>query len=392
MLKFQYIIYERFEIMKKILILYAKYGGGHSSAANAIKNYIDNHYRDAETNIVDCIEYINKAINKISVDTYKKITSTTPRLWKTVYYHSEKGLLSQISRGSNIFMAKKLYHLIKDYSPDLIISTHMFATQMVSYMKRKGKINCTLATVLTDFAPHEQWLIGRDYGDYFFVAHEKMRECLINDFGIDKSKVFATGIPLSEKFQQNFDKAAIYQQFGLKPELRTILFFAGGEFGLGKEKTISVFNSLIKHLDTYQIIAISGKNPKMFEHFRDISQSLGNPSGLKIFDYITNVPEAMCISDLVVTKPGGLTSSESLASSLPMIIINPIPGQEEENAEFIEQAGAGIWIRPTDDVELIISNILKSEKTIEEMREKAHKIAHLNATHDICEVLLNDSL
>jgi len=375
--------------MKKILILYAKYGGGHSSAANAIKNYIDNHYENVETNIVDCMEYINKALNKISTSTYKQITSNTPRLWKKVYYNSEKGILSKISNGSNKFLARKLFHLVDEYSPDIIISTHMFSTQMISYLKKKNKINCKLATVLTDFAPHDQWLVGCEYGDYFFVSNEKMRTDIINNFNIPPSKIFATGIPLSEKFQQNFNKQDIYDSFGLTPEKKTILFFGGGEFGLGKDRTVSILQSLTRFLDTYQIIAISGKNKKMNDAFNNVSDQLGNPESLKIFDYITNVAEAMSISDLVVTKPGGLTSSESLASSLPMLIINPIPGQEEENAEFIEQAGAAIWIRPFDDINTILTNLLNSPETLNEMKEKAKKISHISATQDICEIIMN---
>ena len=375
--------------MRKILILYAKYGGGHSSAANAIKNYIDNHFDDTETNIVDCMEYINKAINKISTSTYKRITSSTPRLWKTVYYHSEKGLLSKISNGTNRFMARKLYHLVEEYKPDIIISTHMFSTQMISYLKKKNKVHSKLATVLTDFAPHEQWLVGCKYGDFFFVSNDKMRDTLINDFGIHKSKVFSTGIPLSEKFQEKFNKEAVYNSFGLTPEKKVILFFGGGEFGLGKDRTVSILTSLTKHIDEYQIIAVSGKNKKMYDAFTEVANELGNPNELKIFDFITNVPEAMSISSLVVTKPGGLTSSESLASSLPMLIINPIPGQEEENAEFIEQAGAGLWIRPTDDVDLVINNLLNSPDMLQRMREQAEKISRKNATRDICETILN---
>ena len=375
--------------MRKILILYAKYGGGHSSAANAIKNYIDNHFDDNETNIVDCMEYINKAINKISTSTYKRITSSTPRLWKTVYYHSEKGLLSKISNGTNKFMARKLFHLVEEYKPDIIISTHMFSTQMISYLKKKNKVHSKLATVLTDFAPHEQWLVGCKYGDFFFVSNDKMRDTLINDFGIHKSKVFSTGIPLSEKFQEKFNKEAVYNSFGLTPEKKVILFFGGGEFGLGKDRTVSILTSLTKHIDEYQIIAVSGKNKKMYDAFTEVANELGNPNELKIFDFITNVPEAMSISSLVVTKPGGLTSSESLASSLPMLIINPIPGQEEENAEFIEQAGAGLWIRPTDDVDLVINNLLNSPDMLQRMREQAEKISRKNATRDICETILN---
>ena len=375
--------------MRKILILYAKYGGGHSSAANAIKNYIDNHFDDTETNIVDCMEYINKAINKISTSTYKRITSSTPRLWKTVYYHSEKGLLSKISNGTNKFMARKLFHLVEEYKPDIIISTHMFSTQMISYLKKKNKVHSKLATVLTDFAPHDQWLVGCKYGDFFFVSNDKMRDTLINDFGIHKSKVFSTGIPLSEKFQEKFNKEAVYNSFGLTPEKKVILFFGGGEFGLGKDRTVSILTSLTKHIDEYQIIAVSGKNKKMYDAFTEVANNLGNPNELKIFDFITNVPEAMSISSLVVTKPGGLTSSESLASSLPMLIINPIPGQEEENAEFIEQAGAGLWIRPTDDVDLVINNLLNSPDMLQRMREQAEKISRKNATRDICETILN---
>lgn len=378
--------------MRKILILYAKYGGGHSSAANAIKNYIDNHYEDTETNIVDCMEYINRALNKISTSTYKKITSTTPRLWKKVYHNSEKGILSKISNGSNKFMARKLYHLVEEYSPDIIISTHMFSTQMISYLKKKNKVKCKLATILTDFAPHDQWLVGCKYGDFFFVSNEKMRETLINDFEISKHKVFATGIPLSEKFKESFDKQKIYDDFGLDSNKKTILFFGGGEFGLGKSRTVAILNALSKHLDEYQIIAISGKNKKMHEAFVTLSNELGNPPGLKIFEYITNVPEAMSISCLVVTKPGGLTSSESLASQLPMLIINPIPGQEEANAEFIEQAGAALWLRPNDDIDIVINNLLKSPDALARMKESASKIAHIDATKDICDTILNNNV
>ena len=129
----------------------------------------------------------------------------------------------------------------------------------------------------------------------------------------------------------------------------------------------------------------------MNEAFLNVAEQLGNPESLKIYDYITNVPEAMSISDLVVTKPGGLTSSESLASSLPMLIINPIPGQEEENAEFIEQAGAAIWIRPFDDINTILNNLLNSTDALDEMKENTKKIAHISATHDICEIIMNNT-
>ncbi len=376
--------------MKKILILYAAYGGGHFSAAKSLKEYIDNNFNDVETNIVDCVKYINKALDKITTGAYKQMAKKAPWAWKKVYYQSEKGALSKISNSSNRLMAKKLIHLFEEEKPDLVISTHPFGTQMTGYLKRKHKYNCKLATILTDFAPHDQWLVESEYGDYFFVSHDGMKKSLIQDFKIDSSKIFVTGIPLSNRFLQDFNNEEIYNSFDLKPNKKTILFFGGGEFGLGKNRTVEILKALTNHLDQYQIVAISGKNPKMNTAFKELASELSDSSSLKIYDFINNVPEIMHISNLVVTKPGGLTVTESLASELPILIINPIPGQEEENAEFLEQSGAAIWLRPNDSPELVVENLLNSEDKLSDMKEKASNLAHIHSTQNICNILLQN--
>ena len=376
--------------MKKILILYAAYGGGHFSAAKSLKEYIDNNFNDVETNIVDCVKYINKALDKITTGAYKQMAKKAPWAWKKVYYQSEKGALSKISNSSNRLMAKKLIHLFEEEKPDLVISTHPFGTQMTGYLKRKHKYNCKLATILTDFAPHDQWLVESEYGDYFFVSHDGMKKSLIQDFKIDSSKIFVTGIPLSNRFLQDFNNEEIYNSFDLKPNKKTILFFGGGEFGLGKNRTVEILKALTNHLDQYQIVAISGKNPKMNTAFKELASELSDSSSLKIYDFINSVPEIMHISNLVVTKPGGLTVTESLASELPILIINPIPGQEEENAEFLEQSGAAIWLRPNDSPELVVENLLNSEDKLSDMKEKASNLAHIHSTQNICNILLQN--
>lgn len=376
--------------MKKILILYAAYGGGHLSAAKSLKEYIDNNFNGVETNLIDCIEYINKALNKITTGAYKKIAIKAPWAWKHVYYHSEKGALSKISSTTNKLIARKLFSLFKDYNPNLVISTHPFATQMTSYLKRKGKINCKLATILTDFAPHDQWLVGNEFGDYFFVAHDGMKDSLINNFNISYEKIYTTGIPISNKFSLYLNSDEIYKSFELDSSKKTILFFGGGEFGLGKNKTVEILQTLTNYLDTYQIIAVSGKNQKMNAAFKELASELKDSKSFKIYDFINHVPELMSISDLVVTKPGGLTISESLASHLPILIINPIPGQEEENARFLEQSGVAIWLKKNDSPEIIIKNLLNSEYKLSDMKEKTYKLAHANSTKNICEILLNN--
>ena len=256
--------------MKKILIFYASYGGGHLSAAKSIQECLETSYTNIQIEVIDCIKYINRMLNKVTTGAYNEMAKDVPNLWGKVYAGSQKGILSNVSKETNKLMARKLFKLIIEYKPDLIISTHPFSSQMVSYLKKKGHLDCELATILTDFSMHTQWLIGNEYGDYFFVANDKMKEQLIN-YGVKREKIHVTGIPLSSKFKRKIDNKETYRMFNLNPERKTILFFGGGEFGLGKERTVQILDSLIRNVPDYQIVAISGKNEKMKKKFEEIN-------------------------------------------------------------------------------------------------------------------------
>lgn len=216
-----------------------------------------------------------------------------------------------------------------------------------------------------------------------------MKNYLISK-NIPESKVFVTGIPISSRFLQKYNKEKILDDFNLLNNTKTILFFGGGEFGLGKAKTFEIFETLVKSFNNIQIIAIAGKNEKMKLKFEKIVQENNKQNYVKILEYTNKVPELMSISDLVVSKPGGLTTSESLASNLPMIIINPIPGQEEENAKFLEEKGIGIWIRKNDSVYEIFNNLFSNPKKLQKMRKNTEILAKKNSTQDICKVVLNN--
>lgn len=373
--------------MRKILIFYASFGGGHLSAANSIKQYIDDNFSGYETKLVDCMLYVNKPFNRITTTAYKEMAKKFPWAWGEVYSLSQKGAIAHISSTTNNLLAKKLLKLLREYKPDIVISTHPFGSQMVSYLKRKALVDCTLATIMTDFAPHCQWLVGKEQVDYFFVSHEKMREELINS-DIPENKVFATGIPLSNKFLMHYNKVDIMNSFGLNPNKKVILFFGGGEFGLGRENTIKILKSFIEHNNGYQIIAIAGKNKKMKDSFDSLVRDLHVEDIVKVLPYTNMVPELMSISDLVVTKPGGLTSTESLASGLPIVAINPIPGQEEENAEFLENAGVAVWIHKQENYDEVISNLLSDKDKLHQMKINTKLLAKKNSTKDICNIIL----
>lgn len=374
--------------MKKIIIFYASYGGGHLSASKAIQNYINNNYDDVETELIDCMKYVNKTIEKVSTTAYKEMAKKAPWAWGKLYFDSQKGPLAQISTRANTLMAIKLSKLLKEKRPDLIISTHPFGCQMCSYLKRKGKIDTDIATVLTDFKSHIQWIVGSDYINYYFVANESIKNELIAK-NISPEKIFVTGIPISEKFSLSYDKKEILENLNFEENKKTILFFGGGKLGLGKTKTIEIFKNVVKSFENTQIIAISGENDSMYSAFHEIITSNNRENNIKLFKFTDKIPEIMSISDIVISKPGGLTSSEALASYVPMIIINPIPGQEEENAIFIENNNAGYWLRKHDNIVPVLNSILNDDNKLEIMKENTKQISKRNSTKNICEILFN---
>ena len=374
--------------MKKILIFYGSYGGGHLSAAKSIRDYIEKNYSDSQVELVDCVEYVNKLFNKLTTKAYKDFSKNARWIWKHLYYDSESGSLSRICNTINRLMAIKLNRLIQEFQPDLIISTHPFSSQMCAILKEKGKLNCKVATILTDYAPHNQWLVKSEFIDYYFVAQQGMVDDLVSR-GVNKDKIHVTGIPLSSRFLQSYNKQKILEDYGLTSDKNTILFFAGGEFGFGKDKTFNRLKAIIDNLPNLQVVAVAGRNEKMKERFDELVKTTRTESNVKILSFTNQVPELMSVSDLVITKPGGLTTTESLASGLPLIIIDPLPGQEEENAEFlVENSGAGIWVKDSDNIESILLDIFNSPTKLEDMKSKARLIAKKNSTQNIVETLL----
>lgn len=374
----------------KVLIFYASYGGGHLNAAKAIESYIMDYYKNIDVELIDCIKYVNKAVEKITTAAYREMAKKAPWAWGKIYANSQKGPLAHITTKSNIVMAIKLLKLLREKQPDLIISTHPFGSQMCSYLKRKGKISCKLATIMTDFAPHDQWLVGNDFTDYYFVAHNKMKEYLISK-NIPESKIYTSGIPISNRFSKLYDRKKILNKYELSEKKQTILFFGGGEYGLGKTRTAQIFESLLISDYNIQIIAIAGKNIKMKTAFEELVKKYNKSSTVRILEFTNEVPELMSISDIVVTKPGGLTTSESLVSHLPMIVINPIPGQEEENAEFLENKGIAVWIKKSDNANTIIEKLLSDSKKLETMKKNTYILAKPNSTKTICDTLLSSN-
>ena len=372
--------------MKKILILYGSYGGGHLSAAKTLQAYFNENYQDVEVEIIDCIEYINKHLNKVSTEAYKEFAKKMPWVWKRVYNKSKSGALAFLSTTNNKILSLKLKKLLEEENPDLVISTHPFATTMCAYLKEKEKVNFKMATILTDYHIHPQWLVLNQYNDVFFVANEQMKMDMIS-YNIDDEKIFVSGIPISERFLEPKNKTEIFNSFGLDENKKTLLFFAGGEFGLGRNTTFLLFRTFIRLFSEMQIVAISGKNKNMKAKFEKIIDQTNSHDRVKLLEYTDKVPELMYISTAIVTKPGGLTVSEALASKKPLILINPIPGQEEENAQFLVDNNVAILIKDSDNISRTIKYLFKADK-IENMKKSIDILSKPDSTKYICDYVL----
>ena len=369
---------------KKIIVLYTSIGGGHFKAAEGIKNYIAENYKDCEIQMIDALKYTNKVVDKIVIKSYVNMAKYSPKMWGEIYKFSEKSYSSStFSNAVQMILSNKLLDLIEYEEPDCIISTHPFITEMVASLKKREKITTELNVIITDYASHRFWELKPEYVDKYFVATEEMKANLSFN-SIDSNKIFVTGIPVSPTFLKPMNSAEIYSEFNLDPNKKTVLLFGGGEYGLSDVKDF--FKGLLSINQDIQVVAIAGKNAKVRRMFKNIVEKFDKK--VIILGYTNKIPELMHIADLVISKPGGLTTTEILVSNVPFVIINPIPGQEEENARFLLNNGAAVRLYNAEKSTPFFENLLSDDIRIYHMKEMQKNIAKPNSTKEIVEIIL----
>lgn len=370
--------------INKVIVLYASVGGGHFKAAEGIKNYIVENYKKANVEMVDALKYTNKIVDKIVIKSYVNMARYSPKMWGEIYKFSEKQYsAANFSNAVQKLLSIKLLKLIEDKKPDTIISTHPFITEMVASLKKRKKIKTELNVIITDYASHKFWELKPEFVDRYFVANKEMKFGLINN-GISEDKIFVTGIPVSPAFLKKYDKLKIYKEFDLDPTQKTVLLFGGGEYGLSNVK--GFLTGLLSINDKLQVVAIAGKSQKIQNMFRTIAYEFDKK--VVILGYTTKIPELMNIADFVISKPGGLTTTEILVSNVPFIVINPIPGQEEENANFLLNSGAAVRLYNPEKTKPFLEQLFQNETRIKGMKEMQKLIAKSNSTEEICKIIM----
>lgn len=362
----------------KILIFTASTGGGHKRAAAAIEEKIKKLSPETKVKVVDAMKAIGKIYDKTVCGGYHFMATKIPKVYGECYKITDrKNLMYKAVMKSNTMMSKKLFETINEYSPDIVIICHPFVTTMVSKLRRQGKIDVKAISIITDYDAHRTYIVPKI--EAYVLAEPQMAKKLVEEYGVDKNIIYPLGIPIFDSFTQPFDKEEICKREGLDPDAPTVLLMAGS---FGVTGVLEFYKSLAKKADNTQFIVITGRNIKLFGHLEKLIDEMGMQDRTKLLYFVKNVEDYMHISDLIVTKPGGLTVTESLACGLPMAIYSAFPGQERDNADFLVNENAAVLLNKKNGADQIIE-LLNSPQRLSDMKKKCRELSIPNSAENI---------
>ena len=363
----------------KILIFSASTGGGHKRAAAALEDTINRLNPEVEVTVVDGLRAIGKVYDTTAVKGYYFLVKKAPKFYGGLYKVTDRqNIAYKAAMKINASKSEKLLREIEKHNPDVIIMCHAFITAMVSRLKKQGKLlNVKAISLITDYDAHRTYVAPNI--DAYVLAEPQMAPKLINEYGVDESIIYPLGIPTFEKFSEPGAKDEICRREGLDPDKTTVLLMAGS---FGVTGVLKFYKKLARIDDSLQFIVITGKNEKLYEKLKETVEEENAASRTKLLFFVNNVEDYMHVSDLIVTKPGGLTISESLACHLPMAIYNAYPGQEQYNVNFLLKQKAAISVDKKTGAEEIIK-LLQSPERLSEMRENCIRLARPKAAEDM---------
>ncbi|MFA4983958.1 MAG: glycosyltransferase [Candidatus Omnitrophota bacterium] len=365
----------------RIALLYISEVSGHHSATLAIEKAI----RSLEPRVtilnINALNYTNPISEKVVNRLYMEIIKRTPRVWD--YLYDNPSIVKNVERlrkRVHRLNSPKLKNLFEKFRPDAIACTQAFPCGMVSDFKKTYYSGVPLVGVLTDYIPHSYWI--HDNVDYYITPSEEVSLRLANK-GTDPARIKSLGIPCDPKFNEPADRLKTMQGLGLDPGLKTILLMGGGQ-GLGPIRTI--VKSLERLDSDAQEIIVTGTNKKLY---RSLKRNLGEyRRSIALLGYAGNIHELMEVSDIIITKPGGVTTAEALCKGMPMVIVKPIPGQEANNTSYLISHGAAVRTDKPDGINLIIGDLLRHPSKLSAMQRSAIRIAKPHASLDIARLLL----
>lgn len=368
--------------VKRVMLMYISDVSGHRSAALAIEKALKIRYPGIEVYNINAFNYTNPVSEKIVNRIYMGIIKQAPGIWDYLYDNpSVVKKITKIKETIHKYNGPKIKSLFDEFKPDAVVCTQAYPCGMVADYKKSYGADFPLIAVLTDYIPHSYWVY--DSVDLYITPSIEVSAQLIKK-GILSQRIRELGIPFDPEFNAAVVRKDVFRKYGLKEGVFTILIMGGGQ-GLGPIKTI--VKKLEKVTAPLQEIVVTGTNNKLFTWLEKKAGKCRKK--LVALGYVNNINELMDISDIIITKPGGITTAEALSKKLPLIIIKPIPGQEVSNAVYLTEKSAAIRVDSPEAIETVIEDILKQPEILSRMRQAAGAISKPRASLDIAELLLN---
>jgi len=367
----------------RVLLLSATSGAGHVRAAQALeKAFVARG--DCDVEHVDALQYVSKLFQRVYDKAYISMVRRAPELMGILYERTDQPwrhprrrlALDRLNTGPMI-------RLLKRAQPDLCVATHFLPAEIIAWLIAKKKLRAHNAIVVTDYDVHAMWLCRTV--DRYYVAIDEAAEYLAG-IGVTREKLRVTGIPIDPLFAAPADRAEARKHVGLDADAKVILVAAGG-YGIGPVEQL--VGDLLALAQPWQIVAIAGKAEKTRKRLEELAAKAGHLRAgsprLCPVGYTTEMDKYMAAADLLVGKAGGLTTSEALARGLPMALIEPIPGQEDRNADHLMEAGAAIRCNNLPAAAWKIARLLNDQPRLARMREAARVLGRPGAAAAIAE-------
>ncbi|MGB8954655.1 MAG: glycosyltransferase [Tumebacillaceae bacterium] len=368
---------------RRILILSSDFGEGHQQVAEAIRQVMAAHYGDVECQVVNIVEHLHPRLHLISRAMFLRAVQKMPTFYGYLYrktYHAKAS--SKIMNELTSIGLKRLERLLQELQPDIVVSTFPFSSGAVSLLRKQGVTNVPLVTIITDHTIHQAWIHPET--DLYLVGSEGVKEGLVKS-GVSKERIEVTGIPLRIAFDTQLSKNDLRRRYGLSTDTPTLII-SGGGYGMFGEDLLNrnLFDSLPFPI---QLIILCGHNEKLRADFERELQ--GSRHRVMVKGYVDNMQEWMAMSDLIITKPGGVTTAEAMTLEIPMLLYKPIPGQEEDNLRYLTRAGVA---QAATSREMLMEKlrVLLQEDTclLLEMQRCARQEGRKHASHDAAQLIL----
>ena len=367
---------------RKVLVLSASAGAGHVRAAQAIEAAIRELGAAEEALHVDTLEYTTKPFRTLYSKAYIEMVNSAPSMLGWLYDRLDEPWKNERLRlALDKLNARRFVSLLESYQPEICICTHFLPAEIISWLKSEERLASRQAIVVTDLDVHAMWLCR--HREHYFVALDETREHLVK-LGVPRETITVSGIPIDPVFAVKKDRMEMRRKHGLDPAKTVILVSAGG-FGVGSIENL--VRSLLEVRHPAQVVAVCGRSEEAREKVEAL-RTEARRADLKVLGYTTEMDELMAASDILVGKPGGLTLSEALAKELAIVIVNPIPGQEERNADHLLEENAAIRANNLPVIAYKVDRLLDDPAKLASLRSNARRLARPDAAKDIVRRLL----